>query len=214
MTVINTYFNAKTDVLRSIVLTLFTPEVRALEDEELILKYMQSQSDYYFDIIYNRFANKVYRKCLVMLSSKDAASDATQDIFIKVFNNLSKYNGKARLSTWIYSITYNHCIDILRVSKKKYTEEISDKMVNIDNEDDEILDKEILELEIEKIENIFEQLHPDEKALLLMKYLDGASIKDLSEIFNKNESAIKMKIMRTKEKVRTYYSKMYAQGKR
>jgi RNA polymerase sigma factor (sigma-70 family) len=210
MTIINTNLRTGNDVLRFIVLTLLSPEVRTLEDEDLVVKYMQTQSDYYFDLIYNRFSNKVYRKCVLMLGNKESASDATQDIFIKLFNNLSKYNGKARLSTWIFSITYNHCIDILRVSKKKYVEEIKDNIILKSSNDDEILDKEIFELEINKIEQIFDQLHPDEKALLLMKYIDGASIKDLAEMYNKNESAIKMKIMRTKEKVRMYYVKMFS----
>lgn len=185
-----------------------------ITDEQAVSDYLTSQSDFHFDIIYRRFADKVYRKCFLMLRNEALATDATQDIFIKIFNNLNSFTSQARLSTWIYTITYNHCIDYIRVHKKRHTSDIDESFDLSDEEDDARVDKEIMEMELDKIEQIFEHVQPDEKAILLMKYIDGMSIKEIALAYNKNESAIKMKIMRAKEKVRLHYKKMFSNERR
>jgi len=122
-----------------------------------------------------------------------------QDVFIKTLFNLSKFKGKSKFSTWIYSITHNHCIDSIRKSRKI-------KLVEISEEENCITDNHyLIETETKRIFELLEMLRAKEKMILLMKYQDGLSIKDIQKQLNVSESAVKMRIARAKEKVRKLY---------
>ena len=71
-----------------------------------------------FESIYDKYSDLVYRKCLSIVSSSDEAKDLTHDIFIKVFMKLKTFRGASKFSTWLYSITYNHCINYISRNPK------------------------------------------------------------------------------------------------
>lgn len=178
-------------------------------DSELIALYLRDQNTGHFTRLYRRYAGKVFAKCISMLGDEGLARDATQDIFIKVLLNLSKFTEQSSFSTWVYSITYNYCIDLIRKKKKNillFTEDISrvGKEVNED-----VPDSVILEMETKRLEKVLERLPPGDKAILDMKYIEDMSIKDIADILNKTESAIKMQIMRAKQKAQTIYEGLY-----
>jgi len=64
-----------------------------------------------FEEIYREFKGKVFSTAYRMLSNYADAEDATQDVFVKIFKKLSSFRGEAQLSTWIYRIAVNTCID-------------------------------------------------------------------------------------------------------
>lgn len=179
-----------------------------LTDEEVIDKYLETQGSLYFSLLYDRYITKIYSKCISLLKDEAKAQDASQEIFIKIFNNLAKFNRKSKFSTWVYSITYNFCIDVIRKQKKKNqlfsSEEAEGKEVL-----EEIDDKVLLEMELERLKLVLEELRVDDKAVLIMKYKEGLSIKEISVIFDKTESAIKMKIKRAKHKCQQLYLETY-----
>ena len=71
-----------------------------------------------FGILYDRYAEKVYHKCISFVKDVDLAQDLAHDVFLKTFLNLAKFEGKSKFSTWLYSLTYNFCIDYLRKNNK------------------------------------------------------------------------------------------------
>ena len=184
-------------------------KISELTDSEVIARFRLAQDQAYFTILYRRYASKVFAKCYSMLSDDGLARDATQEIFIKILMNLSKFNEQSSFSTWLYSITYNFCIDIIRKKKKLqllFTEDVS----RIKNDaDDEIPDSVLLEMKQERLSTILDLLPPGDKAILLMKYIDDLQIKDIAETLSKTESAIKMQIMRAKIKAQTLHDEMY-----
>lgn len=181
---------------------------KKIPDDELIDLFLASQSPEHFGELYGRYSDKVYSKCLSLLKNEAAAQDAAQDIFLKIFLNLAKFNKKSRFSTWVYSITYNYCIDHLRRKKKEKTV-LTDDENDKDPVMEEIDDKEILEMEIERLSFILDKIPEDDKSVLLMKYQADMSIKEISEAFDKSESAIKMKLKRAKNKVRKLYNESF-----
>lgn len=169
-------------------------------DQEVINTYLKTQASVCFTLLYNRYASKIYAKCITLLKDEALAQDATQEIFVKIFLNLSKFGEKAKFSTWIYSITYNYCIDFLR-KKKKLTSIFSESIENTpDVPEEELPDKILLELEIKQLKAVLDSLPVGDSAILLMKYQDDMSIKEIADILNKTESAIKMQIKRAKAK--------------
>ncbi len=180
-------------------------------DSELIAHYLRDQDSMYFTALYRRYASKVFAKCISMLADEGQARDATQDIFIKVLLNLSKFTEQSSFSTWVYSITYNYCIDLIRKKKKMpliFTEDVG-KVSRETDEIDDIPDSVLLEMEQNRLEKVLEYLPPGDKAILLMKYIDDLSIRDIGAVLNKTESAIKMQIMRAKHKSQSIYEELF-----
>ena len=178
-------------------------------DSEVIKTYLKTQASICFTLLYNRYASKIYAKCITLLKDETSAQDATQEIFVKIFMNLSKFGERARFSTWIYSITYNYCIDYIR-KKKKLKNIFSDEIENApDVPDDDIADKELLEMEIVELKEVLERVPVGDKAILLMKYQDDLSIREISGVLGKTESAVKMKIKRAKAKAQKIKKELF-----
>lgn len=181
----------------------------ALSDSQLIMLYLKEQDANYFSQLYRRYAGKVFAKCISMLGDHGLARDATQDVFIKILLNLSKFTEQSSFSTWVYSITYNYCIDLIRKKKKNiliFTEDMGRVSTAADVE---IPDSIILEMETNRLEKVMNKLPVGDKAILDMKYTEDLSIKEIGEILNKTESAIKMQIMRAKIKAQDLYEDMF-----
>ena len=180
---------------------------KSLKDEEIISKIKLEGRPDLFQIIYTKYFARVNDKCYGLLQNKELARETAQDVFTKVYENLDSFKGKASFSSWLYSITYNHCIDYLRNKKKMHYPEW-----NSENEIPEIIDDSeefSSEISYDRLMEILSFLHPEEKALLLMKYNDNISIKNIAEALRVSESAAKMRIKRAKARLLFLYKKKY-----
>lgn len=183
---------------------------KTISDQELIQRYLNSHQQNYFGELYDRYADKVYGKCFSILQDRALAEDAAQDVFTKIFLRLSSFNGKSKFSTWIYSITYNYCIDLVRKNKKqKYILSVDRENTPEIADNKEISDAELLEIELERLSKILDNISPEDKAILILKYQDGISIREISKIINKSESAVKMQLKRAKAKIKKHHDSMF-----
>jgi RNA polymerase sigma factor (sigma-70 family) len=197
-----------------LIINLLNPVIsgaasKSISDEEVIEAYLETQNSNYFNILYDRYSKKVFGKCYSLLKSEAKAEDAAQEIFVKVLLNLSKFSGKSKFSTWLYSITYNFCIDVIRKNKKNVGVLVDDMGIYGEKVVDEIEDSELLEKNVFRLKEVLNILPAGDKAILLMKYQDEFSIKEICSIIDKSESAVKMKIKRAKEKFIRTYKELY-----
>ena len=179
-----------------------------LSDEELIEEIVRSQDSRLVEVLYERYANKVYRRCISFVKEASIAEDLTHDIFIKVYLNLGRFKQKSKFSTWIYSITYNFCVDYVRKKQKDNVVDMEDKEGEIAGRDIDTAD-DLDHIALDRLTELLEQLKPEDKLILLMKYRDDMSIKDIQIAFDISESAVKMRIKRAKEKLKSLYCEMY-----
>lgn len=173
---------------------------KKLSDEELVKLFIETQNNRYFEVIYDRYSDKIYRKCYSFVHNSAKSEDFMHDIFLKLLLNLSNFKESSKFSTYIYSITYNYCIDHIRQSKKIQEVEIAG-----DFEDDDPTWAETKEMDAQKLSKALEGISTEEKTLILMKYQDDLSITEIGEVMNLTESAVKMRLKRTKEKVKNLY---------
>lgn len=181
-----------------------------MKDIEVIRNYLDSQASNCFSLLYTRYATKIFSKCISLLKDEALARDATQEIFTKIFLNLSRFGEKSKFSTWVYSITYNYCIDYLRKQRKQdiFSEEI-DAVTDVPDEGPET-DEELLKMEVAQLRSVLESIPVGDKAILLMKYQDELSIREIAEILDKSESAVKMQIKRAKERAQRTRRELFA----
>ncbi|KQC31654.1 RNA polymerase sigma-70 factor [Flagellimonas eckloniae] len=179
-----------------------------LTDEELVQKIVASNDTLLFGVLYDRYAKMVYNKCYGFSKSQDEAEDLTQDVFLMLFVKLASFKGKSKFSTWLYSFTYNFCVNYVNRNKQR---KMSDNSVPMENTEyklteTEVPDESIYELKASRLDKALQLLTPEDKSILLLKYQDGASIKDLCELMEVGESAIKMRLKRAKAKLLEIYN--------
>lgn len=167
-------------------------------DEELVEAIVKTSQVNLFEKLYDRYAERIYNTCFYYTKSQSEAEDLTQDIFVKLYLNLSKYNNKSKFSTWLYSFSKNHCINYLRRNNSKKIQRESIYYLNIENFDlpaDIECDNHFL---IEHLALAMESLSNSEKKILSLKYKEAMSIKEISESLMIGESAVKMRLSRAK----------------
>lgn len=179
---------------------------KEMSDAEIIREYLKTQNSHYFSQLYRKYAGKVYGKCLSILRNEDEAKDAVQDIFVKIMLNLGNFGEKSQFSTWIYSITYNFCIDLIRKRKKEKTLFGDDMERAPDVAEEDVPDEFMLEMDVKYLKRVLEDLNTGDRMILLMKYQDDMSIKEIADTIDKTESAVKMKIKRAKYKAQELFN--------
>ncbi|MCG1036173.1 RNA polymerase sigma factor [Polaribacter sargassicola] len=182
-------------------------DVKTLSDEDLVFKIVETNNTHLFAILYDRFSKVVYNKCYGFSKSKEEAEDLTHDVFIRLFVKLRTFKGNSKFSTWLYSFTYNFCVNYVQRNGHKKKEKITVVTDQIKDENvyDDIDDATLFELKSEKLAKVLTMIDPSEKMILLMKYQDDMTIKEIQEFLKIGESAVKMRIKRAKQKVlRTY----------
>ena len=184
-------------------------QYKELSDSELVRSYLQTHNESHFNALYRRYAAKVYGKCYSILKDTELAHDAVQDIFVKVMMNISSFGEKSQFSTWLYSVTYNYCIDSVRKKKKEKTLFSEDIERAPDVADEEIPDEYLLEMDVKHLKLVLDAIPEGDKMILLMKYQDDMSIKEIADILKKTESATKMQIKRAKQKAYQIFEKKY-----
>ncbi|HAF77093.1 MAG TPA: RNA polymerase subunit sigma-70 [Maribacter sp.] len=203
-------------LLKSLILVLigrnaksYLSKAKELSDGEIADKVIKSKDSQLFGILYDRYSNKVYNKCYSFVKNSDEAKDLTQDIFLKVFLKLHLFNSsKASFSTWLYVLAYNFCTNYVnRDKKKKYMDEpMDDHEYHLSN--DEVDIEKINCLDEGKLIKALDSIPPEDKSLLLLKYQDDVSIKDLQDSMGIGASAVKMRLNRAKAKVIKAYEKL------
>lgn len=175
-----------------------------MTDEELVAA-IQAGKGHLFSELYERFASKVYYRCLGVVKDKDLAQDLAHDVFIKVFSNLSKYKATAEFSFWINAITYNHCISYLRNAKRLRFEVIDENANREDDSDILYHEKIVRELQISQLDRMLKKMKPEEEVILMMRYQDGMQIRQIATILGIGESAVKMRLKRGRQHLAALY---------
>ncbi len=180
-----------------------------LSDEELVKEIVSQNNPMLFEFLYDRYDKVVYNKCYGFSRSMDEARDLTQDVFLNLYLKLGTFKGQSRFSTWLYALTYNFCTNYVNRDKQR---KIRDKSAEIDEErykfPIDVSDDDLFELKVEKLKKAMDEINPEEKSLLLLKYQDGVSVSELTKLLGVGESAVKMRLKRARAKVIETYNKL------
>lgn len=184
-----------------------------LTDEALVEAIVKTNDTLLFEVLYDRFAKMVYNKCYGFANSEDEAEDLTQDVFLRVFIKLGSFKGRSKFSTWLYAFTYNHCVNYVTRNTAKKIEKQSVSSEIIENIGDAVdSTHEFESMKVEQLKRVMELIDPEEKMILLLKYQDNLSIKELSEALDIGESAVKMRLKRAKDKLVLKYNNFMKNG--
>ncbi|MEM7371498.1 MAG: sigma-70 family RNA polymerase sigma factor [Bacteroidota bacterium] len=179
-------------------------QLTELSDETLVKQLLDTGKDRYFEELYRRYSQKVYYQCLSYTKDSESAKDLMQDSFMRLYDKLGKFSFRSSLSTWVFQLVRNLCLDYLRKQTNwKHEEEMTEEA-----EMPEIEEKELLGLDARRLTIAMRSLSFQDQELLMLKYGHEWRINDISEITNLSVPAIKMRLKRAKSKVHKIYQQI------
>ncbi|EYE89211.1 DNA-directed RNA polymerase subunit sigma [Fervidicella metallireducens AeB] len=158
-----------------------------------------------FEKLFSIYENKIYNLSYYTLKNKEDARDVTQDVCLKIYKSIEKFQGNSKISTWIYRITYNTCIDYLKKKKAEISFEEASKF-EIDNEYrvESIVEKN-------EIKNIIKKcilrLSNDHRTIIILRDINGLSYQEISEILGLEIGTVKSRINRAREALKNELTK-------
>jgi len=173
--------------------------------------------EYAWQVLYESNYNKVYKAAYSIILDAEMAEEITQITFMKAFININQLRDKEKFIPWICKIAVNVARDMLKQkiaernkiislyddegNMKEYIEEL----INFKSPEDEY---EISEV-IDSIIGCVNDLSSDDKTILHLKYIEGYTYEEISELMNINRNTIGTKILRTKKKISLELNKIY-----
>ncbi|MDD8019107.1 MAG: RNA polymerase sigma factor [Bacteroidota bacterium] len=158
-----------------------------------------------FPTVMEEYQGYAYAVAFRLICDEEDAKDIVQESFIRVWNNLSRYNPKVKFSTWLYTIVTNLCYDKLRARKRKQTVPMNE--VNISmiaaadiNENPEQLfsSKELASI----IETLSEELPLKQKMIFVLRDLQGLNIQEVCEVLHLSKSSVKTNLVYARKHLR------------
>ena len=144
-------------------------EYRKLSDEDVIYRYVHRHDSQAMNCLYERYAHLVLGVCFKYLKEGESAKDATQQIFIKLLEDLKRFE-IAHFKAWLMQVTRNHCLMQLRRNLPVVNNTIA-LPDNMEFEDDEhpLLEREVL---LNELEAAVEGLNEEQKTCVTLFYLE------------------------------------------
>ncbi|WP_147676038.1 RNA polymerase sigma factor [Algibacter pacificus] len=188
-----------------------------MEEQDFINDLIAGKSFAYGKLI-DLFQQKVFATCISFVPNKEDAEDIAQDVFVEVFNSIKKFKGNSKLSTWIYRITTNKCLEFIRkkntkkrfaflqsimgndipVDKTKYFTEMNHPGVLLENK--------------EKSETLFKAINqlPDaQRVVFTLSKVDGMSYQEICEVTEKSLSSVESLMFRAKKNLQDILGDFY-----
>ncbi|MCL2681852.1 MAG: sigma-70 family RNA polymerase sigma factor [Bacteroidales bacterium] len=143
---------------------------------------------------------KVYRLIRRMVIDHDDTDDLTQATFIKVFENINEFEGKSKLSTWIYRIAVNEALNFLRHKRRKLFVPIVDVERQLSNKIDTDFNFNGDEIE-KKLQKAILTLPEKQRLVFNMRYYENIKYEEMSDILGTSVGALKASYHIAEEKI-------------
>ena len=172
-------------------------------DEELMVMFAAGTAEA-FDMLYDRYKNRIYGFALTCLRSPQDAEDAVQDIFLRVARSALKYTPENKFKPWIFKITVNRIRTISsRESRQKEKIQQAKTLLFHSSHINHVSDQISRELVAwDQLEKLLVELPSDMRVMLLLKELEGMSIRTIADTMGISPENVRVRIHRARKKLR------------
>lgn len=185
-----------------------------MNEELLVRKAKQGDSDAFEELMQDYF-KRIYNIALRMAGNADDAADMTQEIMLKLFRNIGAFKGNSKLSTWIYRVATNTCLDELKKIRRHPAVSIN---AEIDTGDGEFLrevedtsptpEQSAQQHELrDMVAAAITRLSPDHRAAIVLRDIRGFSYDEIARILGCSEGTIKSRISRARTQLKSVLEK-------
>lgn len=155
-----------------------------------------------FAVLVDRYAHAVHALVARIVVTAEDAEEVTQDVFLKVFDNLSRFDGRSSLSTWLYRIACNTAVSHAR-RRRRPTCPIDERRIAAVRDDEADRLEEMVEQQqaLDSLAAAIEALEADERALVTLRYYEDRSVAECAEITGLTEANVKVRLHRIRKKL-------------
>ncbi len=173
----------------------------------LIQRAQQTGDPQAFDGLYVLYADRVYRFLLARLGDVHAAEDIMAQVFLRLIEKLGQYqlapkDNAAIFTAWLYRLTYNKMIDVLR--RQKNHQQVSIKYAEVLPQSQPMSEAVEQQVEFEQVMEKLQLLNEQQRMVIQLRFIEGLSIAETAQIMQKSEGAIKALQHRSLESLRRY----------
>lgn len=169
--------------------------------ERKLIRSIRKGNTHAFSELVNRYKDLVYTLALRMLGNREEAEEVSQDTFIKVFHSLERFKGDSKISTWIYRIAYNACLDRIRLRKSRTFLDVGEMEDFVFTEMDTALDKMVREERGRLVGQCLAKLPSEDAGLLTLFYFEEKSLLEIENILNVPVNSLKVRLFRARKKL-------------
>jgi RNA polymerase sigma-70 factor (ECF subfamily) len=177
------------------------------EDRELVRR-AQAQDKEAFEELVRRHQHRVFAVAGGILRRREDAEDIAQQVFVKAYFSLKRFDQRAAFSTWLYKITVNECWDLLRKRKVRplvYESDLSEEQARQFGATDERTSEEpdISEKLVarERVRNLMAGLDERDHTMLILKEVEGFAVEEIAEILGLNANTVKVRLFRARRRI-------------
>jgi len=171
-------------------------------DENFIIKKCKKNNRKYQRILFEKYYGKIMSICMRYSKDREEADDYLQECFIKVFNNLEKYQSKGSFEGWLKRLSRNHIIDHIRKNKHIY---LTENEYNINQLSEEEVEEEFYysdQIGAKDIINELQNLTLCQRTVFNLYIVEGKSHEEISKILNINIGTSKSNLHKAKKNLK------------
>jgi RNA polymerase sigma-70 factor (ECF subfamily) len=184
-----------------------TPGRSGAYDRELVRRAQGNDNEAYEELI-RRHQQRVFAVASGILRRHEDVEDIAQQVFIKAYFSLKRFDGRAAFSTWLYRITLNECWDLLRKKKVRpllyesdLSEEQAQRVATAESSEGTGPDiRQRLETR-QEVDRLLAELDERDKLMLILKEVEGFSIEEIAEVLELNANTVKVRLFRARQRV-------------
>ena len=180
----------------------------AVADDRELVGRAQREDQEAFEELVRRHQHRVFAVAGGILRRREDVEDIAQQVFVKAYFSLKRFDQRAAFSTWLYKITLNECWDLLRKKKVRplvYESDLSEEQARqvITSGEKANPGPDISErIEArERVERLLEGLDERDRLMLILKEVEGFSIEEIAEILSLNGNTVKVRLFRARRRV-------------
>ena len=178
-------------------------------DEELMQRVAKVRDSDAFAILVERYKGKLYATCYRMMGNVGEAEDMVQDSFIKLWTHAERWDGnKAKVTTWLYTITTNTCRDALRKRKAIMVEHDEGYGEHQEGDGEQPNDRIESEQTAGHVREALEALSEDQKQAVILSYYQELSHAEIGEIMGKTAKSIEGLVSRARKDMKGRLAKV------
>ena len=183
------------------------PRSVSTDDRELV-RLAQRGDKAAFEELIRRHQNRVFAVARGILKRQEDVEDISQQVFVKAFFALKKFDQRSAFSTWLYKITVNECWDMLRKRKVRplvYESDFSEEQSRLYQASQERRAPEpdlAMRLDArQKAERLLGFLDERDRGMLILKEVEGFAIEEIAELFELNSNTVKVRLFRARQRI-------------
>lgn len=187
-------------------------------NQEEFIKNLRSGNQVAFSLLIDDYQQKVFHTCISFVPNKEDAEDIAQEVFLEVYKSIGKFKGNSKLSTWIYKICTNKCLEFIRKKNAKkrlvFIQRILGNEIPLDKTNffTEFNHPGILLEHKEQSETIYlaiNTLPESQKTVFTLAKLDGKTYQEIAEITGKSMSSVESIMFRAKKNLQKKLANFY-----